>query len=45
VFFALDVVQSQLKARKLGGMAITRFRILEASDSVTPNLIGNFQVN
>jgi hypothetical protein len=36
VFFALDVVQSQLQARKLGGMASTQFRLLEASDSVFP---------
>jgi hypothetical protein len=38
VFCALDVVQSQLQARKLGGMASTRFRLLEANDSVFPEL-------
>jgi hypothetical protein len=38
VFCALDVVQSQLQARKPGGMASTRSRILEASDSVFPEL-------
>ena len=38
MFFARDVVQSQLQARKLGGMASTRFRLLEANDSVFPEL-------